>query len=76
MAGSKPRAGSLLTSIHTINKTLQSLNLTGVERVGKDPLGNGAYGKVFAVNHGGKSTLPKKFTQYYLRGLVQKKNEQ
>ena len=48
-----------LTSINTISKDLQTLTLTGIVRVDRESLGSGAYGKVFAVKHEGKTYAAK-----------------
>ena len=52
-------AEPFLTSINTISKQLETLTLNGVQRVDKQPLGSGSYGKVFAVKHGGKTYAAK-----------------
>ena len=53
-------AGHSLTSINTISKELKALTLTGVVRIDKlKSLGNGSYGRVFAVKHEGKTYAAK-----------------
>lgn len=62
-------AESILKSIDTISKELQNLTLTGVERVDKDPLGSGAYGKVFAVRHEERTYAAKEIHLTLLEGV-------
>ena len=62
-----------LTSINTISKDLQTLTLTGVVRIDREPLGSGSYGKVFAVKHGGKTCAAKEIHSIFETVSIEEK---